>query len=68
MFGACTKALFARYFQKDKSQCTVQLIYAFDNFIFFFGFCYKLSTFFAIINGYIFGCPMIGQFDIIWQA
>ena len=30
MFGAGTKALFARYFQKDKgqfSQCSVQLIY-----------------------------------------
>ena len=45
MFGACTKALFARYFQKDKSQCTVQLIYAFDNFIFFLVFVtnYPLS-------------------------
>ena len=72
MFGEkkpSTKALFARYFQKDKSQffqCTLLLIYTFDNFFFFF--CYKLSTFLAIIDGYIFGCPLIGQSDIIWQA
>ena len=41
MFGAGTKVLFARYFQKDKSQfsqCTVQLIYTFDKLFFWGGF------------------------------
>ena len=40
MFEAETKALFAKYFQMDKSQfsqCTVQLIYTmFDKLLFWF--------------------------------
>ena len=48
MFGAETKAFFAKYFQKDKdqfSQCTVQLIYTtFDKlFILVFVTNYPIS-------------------------
>ena len=55
MFGAGTKALFARYFQKDKSQFsqyTVQLIYTTFDKLSFLVFSYKLSNFLAIIDGY----------------
>ena len=68
MFEADTKLLFAKYCldiwllllkqvslegQKSQfSQCTVQFIYATFNQHFFFGFCYKLSNFQAIIDGY----------------
>ena len=50
MFEAETKALFAKYFQTDKSQffqCNVQL-----NVQLYFGFCYKLPNFLEIIDEY----------------
>ena len=57
MFGAETKALFAKYFQKNISQfswCTVQLVYtSMSDKLFVFGFCYKLSNFLAFIDWYI---------------
>ena len=58
MFGAGAEPLFARYFQKDKSQfsqCAVQVIYTTCDKLGFF--CYKLSTFLAIIDGYYIWLP-----------
>ena len=47
-----------KYFQKDKSQLSIFSVHwpaHLNNiwqFFFFFGFCYKLSNFLAIIDGY----------------
>ena len=66
MFGADTKALLAKYFQKDKSQfsqCSVQLIYTmFDNlFILVFVTYYPISW--QLLIDIIFGYPQIGKFN-----
>ena len=68
MFGAETKALFAKYFQKDKSQfswCTVQLTYTtFDKlFILVFVINYPISW--QLLMNILFGYPLIGQSDTI---
>ena len=70
MPGAKTKAVFAKYFQKDKSQfsqSTVQLIYiyiVFDKlFIFVLVTNYPISW--QLLMDIIFGYPLIGQFDAI---
>ena len=52
MFGADAKASFANYFQKNKiqfSQCTFSFILDLTNY---FGLCYKVSNFLAIIDRY----------------
>ena len=69
MFGAETKALFAKYFQKDKSQSsqwTVQLIYTFDKLFLFFVTNYPISW--QLLMDIIFSYSLIGQSDTIWQA
>ena len=71
MFGAVTKAVFAKCLEKDKSQFsqyTVHLSYTmFDKlFILFFVTNYPVSW--QLLMDIIFGYPLIGQFDTIWQA
>ena len=65
MFRAETKALFAKFFQEDKSQfsqCTVQIIYTFDKlFILVFITDYPISW--QLLMNIILGYPPIGQFD-----
>ena len=57
MFGAETKALFAKYFQKDKSQFST-----FDKLlILVFIANYPISW--QLLMDIIFGYPLIGQFD-----
>ena len=57
MFGAETKALFAKYFQKDKSQLST-----FDKLlILVFIANYPISW--QLLMDIIFGYPLIGQFD-----
>ena len=67
IIGAETKALFAKYYQREKSQffqCTVQLIYTFDKlFILVFVTNYPISW--QLLMDIIFGFPLIGQYDTI---
>ena len=62
MFGAEAKALFAKYFQKDKSQLSM-----FDKlFILVFVTNYPISW--QLLMDIIFDYPLIAQSDTIWQA
>ena len=66
MFGAETKAFFAKYFQKDKyqfSQCTVQLIYTTFDKLFILVFVTNYPISWQLLMDIIFGYPLIGQFD-----
>ena len=68
MFGAETKAFFAKYFQKDKyqfSQCTVQLIYTTFDKLFILVFVTNYPITWQLLMDIIFVCPLIGQFDTI---
>ena len=68
MFGAGTKALFATYFHKDKSQfsqCTVQLIYTMFDKLFILIFVTNYPISWQLLMGIIFGYPLIGQYDTI---
>ena len=68
MFGAETKAFFAKYFQKDKyqfSQCTVQLIYTTFDKLFILVFVTNYPISWQLLMDIIFGYPLIGQFDTI---
>ena len=62
MFVAEIKALFAKYFQKDKSQFS-----HFTNYLFCF-FVTDYPIFWQLLMDIIFGYPLIEQFDTIWQA
>ena len=68
MFGAETKAFFAKYFQKDKyqfSQCTVQLICTTFDKLFILVFVTNYPITWQLLMDIIFACPLIGQFDTI---
>ena len=68
MIGAETKALFAKYFQKDKyqfSQCTVQLICTTFDKLFILVFVTNYPITWQLLMDIIFGCPLTGQFDTI---
>ena len=68
MSRAGTKALFARYFQKDGShfsQCTVQLNYTTLDKLCFLVFVINYPISQQLLIDIIFGCPLIGQFDTI---
>ena len=68
MFGAERKALFAKYFQKDKSQfslCTVQVIYATFDKLFILVFVTNYPVSWQLLMGVIFGYPLIEQSDTI---
>ena len=57
MFGAETKALFAKYFQKDKSQFST-----FDKLLILVFIANYLISW-QLLMDIIFGYPLIGQFD-----
>ena len=68
MFAAETKALFAKYIQKDKSQfsqCTVQLTYTMFDKLFILDFVTNYPISWQLLMDIIFGYPLIGQFDTI---
>ena len=68
MFGADAKALFAAYFQIDKSQffqCIVQLIYTTCHKLFVLVFVTNYPISCQLLTDIIFGYPLIGQFDTI---
>ena len=70
MFGADAKALFAAYFQIDKSQffqCIVQLIYTTCHKLFVLVFVTNYPISCQLLTDITFGYPLIGQFDTIWQ-
>ena len=65
MFGVETKALFAKYFRKNRyqfSQCTVQLIYTTFDKLFILVLVASYPIFWQLLMDIIFGYPLIGQF------
>ena len=71
MYGADTKALFAKYFQKDKSHFshyTVQVIYTMFDKLFSLVFVKNYPVSWQLMMDILFGHPLIGQLDTISQA
>ena len=65
MFGVETKALFTKYFRKNRyqfSQCTAQLIYTTFDKLFILVLVASYPIFWQLLMDIIFGYPLIGQF------
>ena len=65
MFGVETKALFTKYFRKNRcqfSQCTVQLIYTTFDKLFILVLVASYPIFWQLLMDIMFGYPLIGQF------
>ena len=71
MFPTETKASFAKYFQKDKSQfcqCTVQLIYTMFEELFILVFLISYPISWQLLMDITFVYLLLVQFDTILQA